>query len=221
MAKYRFKQESPLQKYLQTKIHDKYDGLQTIALTHLLHDLKNIINKEILYDPLNPAIILCDSRLESALNFKALHVKELTRCVLEHLVLVTPFRATKRLTHETRNTKLMRWCNDIEEVRHLLNLHRRQQIFLKRTKHYKIKPLFKTVLKKLPHFPHHKRVFNYAELWDYLTKYITYQKHHITDPRHLKLCIVNKDPLGKAFNVNAFHECQIDSLLERNILPVV
>jgi hypothetical protein len=42
----------------------------------------------------------------------------------------------------------------------------------------------------------------------------------LIDPRHIKICIVCNDPLGKAFNVNAFHKCQVIQLLRRNIIPL-
>jgi len=71
LAKYQFKRGSPLQEYLQTKMREKY-RIPTITFTlqNLISDLGGIINKEQLFDPLNPDIILCDSDLEVALNSK-------------------------------------------------------------------------------------------------------------------------------------------------------
>jgi hypothetical protein len=39
--------------------------------------LKEIIKDEGMFDPLNPAIILCSPELEAALNMRALHVTEI------------------------------------------------------------------------------------------------------------------------------------------------
>jgi hypothetical protein len=43
--------------------------------------------KEILNDIKNTAIILCDLKLEEALNINGLHVKDVKECVLKQLVL--------------------------------------------------------------------------------------------------------------------------------------
>ncbi len=200
-------------------MQEKYKKHSTFTLTHLLGDLKYILKKEKLYDPLNPAIILCDTRLECALNIKALHVSEVKEHVLIHLVLVLPFHTRKRpIQIETRNTKQLRLYNENEESKRLVNLQV-QQTFNKDAD-YRIKPLLKAVLKQLPHFPSHKRTFNYTELCQYLTKYIIYHKEKLIDPRHIKICIVRNDPLGKAFNVNAFHRCQVTRLLRCSIIPL-
>ena len=45
-------------------------------------------------------------------------------------------------------------------------------------------------------------------------------KEKLIDPRHIKICIVCNDPLGKAFNVKTFHKCQVIQLLRRNIIPL-
>jgi hypothetical protein len=69
-------------------------------------------------------------------------------------------------------------------------------------------------------FPHHQRTFKYYNICSYLAKYIIYNKHDFIDPRNKNLCIVHNDPLGKAFNVKAFHRSQLTSLLRRNIIAV-
>ena len=41
-------------------------------------------------------------------------------------------------------------------------------------------------------------------------------KHDFIDPRNKFICMVHNDPLGKAFNVKAFHRCQLTRLLQSN-----
>ena len=43
----------------------------------MLTALQRLITSEKLYDPQNPAVILCDQHLEEALDIKALHVSEI------------------------------------------------------------------------------------------------------------------------------------------------
>jgi hypothetical protein len=220
LSTYKFKQGSPLKTYLHFKMQEKYKKHSTFTLRHLLGDLKYILKKEKLYDPLNPAIILCDARLERVLDIKALHVSEVKEHVLTHLVLVyTSFHTRKQpIQIQTRNTKQLRLSKENEELKRLVNLQV-QQTFNKDSD-YRMKPLLKATLKQLPHFPSHKRTFNYTELCQYLTKYIICHKEKLIDPRHIKICIVRNDPLGKAFNVNAFHRCQVAQLLRRSIIPL-
>ena len=73
----------------------------------------------------------------------------------------------------------------------------------------------------MPSFPHHQRTFEYYDISVYLAKYIKYNKHDFIDPRNKFICMVHNDPLGKAFNVKAFHRCQLARLLQSNIFKVL
>ena len=42
-----------------------------------------------------------------------------------------------------------------------------------------------------------------------LSKYILAKKESFFDPRNIKLALVKNDPLGHAFQVDAFHRCQV------------
>jgi hypothetical protein len=48
---------------------------------------------------------------------------------------------------------------------------------------------------------------------------ILFLKKQLLDPRNMTLAVVKNDPLGKAFNVDAFDLCQVVKLIKRNILP--
>jgi hypothetical protein len=222
LTKYQFKKGSPLQKYLQTKVRQKIYNEVPIILEKLLRYLKYIIKKETLFDQLNPAIILCDSDLEAALNMKALHAMEIKNCVLPQLVLVTPFHSEKislkqpYYTIETRNSIKQQYYNKLYTKKQVKQ--QMQQCTFKEC--YRLKPLLKIALKRMPSFPHHQRTFNYTEICNYLSRYIVHYRNELFDQRNIYLCMVHNDPLGKAFNVNAFHRCQVTSLLRRNIIPV-
>ena len=46
------------------------------------------------------------------------------------------------------------------------------------------------------------------------------KKDTFFDPRNIKLALVRDDPLGYAFGVEAFHRCQVNSLLRQQLLPL-
>jgi hypothetical protein len=77
----------------------------TITLETLLTVLKVIISEEILYDIKNAAIILCDSKLEAALNINGLHVKDVKECVLKQLICLTP--------PQSQTNKKRKACEDV------------------------------------------------------------------------------------------------------------
>ena len=39
------------------------------------------------------------------------------------------------------------------------------------------------------------------------------------DPRNIKLALVKDDPIGKAFQVQSFHRCQVASLIRDQLTP--
>jgi hypothetical protein len=223
LAKYQFKRGSPLQEYLQTKMREKY-RIPTITFTlqNLISDLGAIINKEQLFDPLNPDIILCDSDLEVALNLKALRVTDLKHYILSQLVCIVPYQTSFKNPYyaiETRSDRNRRYFNKLEIQFKQMDQQMSQRVF-KKAESYKLKPLLKRALKRMPSFPHHQRTFKFNEICMYLEKYFESYEDDLFDPRNVNLCMVHNDPLGKAFNVNAFHICQTTHLLQHNIIAV-
>jgi hypothetical protein len=64
-------------------------------------------------------------------------------------------------------------------------------------------------------------LFAYDEVTELLSKYILSKKDSIFDLRHVKLALVKNYPLGKAFAVNAFHRCQVTSMLRKQLIYVL
>lgn len=206
---YKFKSGSPLQTYLQSKLPEKYNQT-TFTLVHLLTDLRNILRKEVLYDTLNPAIILCDSDLESALECKGLHVTEVRERVLKHIICV------KHPENKNNNTSKKRPYSETSDSS-TMNTNKKKKLTETCENNFTLSPLLKEALTTVPFFPCDQPTFKYDEICDYVSRYILHKKENLLDPRNIKLCIVKNDPLGKAFNVNAFHRLQVTCLLKRNI----
>ena len=53
-----------------------------------------------------------------------------------------------------------------------------------------------------------------------LSTYILAHKEKFFDCRNKKLAMVGGDPLGEAFEVRAFHRCQVGHLLKQQLIPV-
>lgn len=58
------------------------------TLVEILLDIKEIIKTKRMFDPNNPAIILCDQEMEKVLNMKAIHVSQIRSVIQQHLELV-------------------------------------------------------------------------------------------------------------------------------------
>jgi hypothetical protein len=150
-------------------------------------------------------------------------VREIKDYVLTQLVCIVPFQISLKnpcYAIETRNERKLRYYNELENQINQREQQMNQQVFKEAEKYFRLKPLFKKALKRMSSFPHHQRTFKYYNICSYLAKYIIYNKHDFIDPRNKNLCIVHNDPLGKAFNVKAFHRSQLTSLLRRNIIAV-
>ncbi len=120
---------------------------------------------------------------------------------------------------ETRSDRNRRYFNKLEIQFKQMDQQMSQRVF-KKAESYKLKPLLKRALKRMPSFPHHQRTFKFNEICMYLEKYFESYEDDLFDPRNVNLCMVHNDPLGKAFNVNAFHICQTTHLLQHNIIAV-
>ena len=77
----KWKEGSRLKQFLNLKCDDNE---RSFTYIQVLKILKDVIISEKLYDPKNPAIILCNDDLELALDQRALHVSQLNAAILPH-----------------------------------------------------------------------------------------------------------------------------------------
>ncbi len=107
-------------------------------------------------------------------------------------------------------------CEKVVSKENVIN----KKIKLSNTEYYSLSPLFRDALLSVLFFPYNLQTFTHDEIYSYLGRYIVYKKEQLLDPRNISLCGVKNDPLGKAFNVNAFDRCQVVRLLRQHIIPV-
>ena len=168
------------------------------SLGEVLTILKNTIREEGMFDPSNPAVILCNPSLEKALNMKALHVTEVRDLVLSQMKGNLPQQPSSRIMRIANNPTTV---NADESAR------------------FTLKPGFLKVLGSAPGADPNKQIFSYEDVTSLLSKYILSRKDNMFDPRNIKLALVADDPLGKAFGVKAFHRCQVNNLLKKQLIP--
>jgi hypothetical protein len=193
-AKYSFVSTSPLQDYLSKR---KCNFSVIFTLAQILTCLKKIILKEKLYDENNLLMIICDADLEKALKIKACRVADIPWLVKKHLILKDGCARTVML----QNTVLRNQLGNED-------LHSGNWI---------ISRGLRAVFNTLPHFPKRKKLFTLANLIQYLSQYIIRNKERLIDPRNVTIAVVEKDILGYAFGVKAFHVSQAKILLRREI----
>ena len=168
------------------------------SLGEVLTILKNTIREEGMFDPSNPAVILCNPDLERALNMKALHVTEVRDLVLSQMKGSLPQQPSPRITRIANNPTAV---HADESAR------------------FTLKPRFLKVLGSAPGADPNKQIFSYEDVTILLSKYILSRKNTMFDPRNIKLALIADDPLGDAFGVKAFHRCQVNNLLKRQLIP--
>ncbi len=84
-SKYKFNEGAPLKEYLQQRISS---FREPCTLVEVLTWLKEIIRDNLLFDERNPAMIVGDASLETALRKKKVHVNDIRSVVIQQLTMV-------------------------------------------------------------------------------------------------------------------------------------
>jgi len=83
-----------------------------------------------------------------------------------------------------------------------------------------LKKDFQPVIRSVPGVDPRQTTFSYEQVTLLLSKYILARKATMFDQRNIKVALVADDPLGKAFNVKAFHRCQVTNFLRSQLVHV-
>ncbi len=95
------------------------------------------------------------------------------------------------------------------------------KVYSNKNARFQLKPDFYDVLSVVPSFDKTQTLFSYDEVTALLSKYILSKKESIFNLRHVRLALVKNDPLVKAFKVDAFHRCQVTSMLRKQLIYVL
>jgi hypothetical protein len=229
---YIFKLSSTLGIYLSMK-NETYafyedEGPSTIfTLRKVITHLKVIIREEGLYDPRNPAVIICDDDLDIAIDKPGLHVTEVRPLVLLHLVLsdYVPLPARfccghARTAAESLATTSVLGVNlstPPPAVRPAAPVPSGApaNCYSDKMSLFKMSPELRNALLLVPSFPTGRSVFRYDEITSILSDYILANMSDLADRRHPRLLFIGDDPLERAFQVDTVHRVQITGFLRK------
>ena len=196
-----FKPDSELKRYVQLKtgIIKTFFTLGEITAT-----LRTIIEKEKQYDERNPAVIICSEELKLALKCEALHHKELKDAIISHLAFASEYlgevKSPKSYFPTSKCFATHIWTNKKAQ--------------------FKLKTPFCELIQSVKKVNKNKTIFTYEEICSLLSKYIRDQKDKFFHKQNIKIAWVQGDLLGTAFNVQAFHRCQVRVLMSSQSIPV-
>jgi hypothetical protein len=162
-----------------------------------------------MFDESNLSIVPCSARFEEVLDCRALHVAKIRQRVLTHLI-------RRRL--QTGQTVQVPQTYPLTSPQHSQPLSSRTKsiatkISTSDTAMLRLAPLFHEVLKSVPGASQSQTVYKYREMIQLLSEFILVNRNKLFHPRHLKLAIVSGDPLGAAFSIKSFHQCQVALLI--------
>jgi len=230
---YTFKVGSPLKDYILRKTHTLREGYMLIELIFIL---KRIIKDELMYDIRNPDVAIFDRDLEKALNMRALHMTEIKGVVNFQLVRL-PQQDQHRLLHRDLQTSRIR-------IREHWNPRRPtgespissvpsgvptvspaasrvdRSVYRDPTSQFELKPDFRNVVSPLSTFNADQSLFTYAEAGALFCQYILSRNSAFIDVRNINIALIKDDPLSNVLKVEAFHRCQLHSLLRTQLVYV-
>ena len=208
---FKFKKDAPLRQFIHdiTKVQKNY-----YSLAEILTILKDVIGKEKMFDERNPSVIICSIKLEAALNQRALHVTEVRNLVINQLERLDDQCLQDSNSSQPRGNLQTAPPISVRTASITTNTQ------TNKGSKFQLKPLFLEVVRTVAEVNPKQTVFTYEEITSILSKYILSKKNTLFDKRNIKLALVENDPLGIAFNVAAFHRCQVNSLLRTQLIPV-
>ena len=213
---FKFKKDAPLQQFIHniTKVQKN-----NYSLAEILTILKDVISQEKMFDERNPSVIICSNQLETALNQRALHVTEVRNIVINQLERLEA-QCQQDSRHSSQRINSSQPRGNLQTAPPIL-VHTGITSATQTNKgsKFQLRPLFLEVVRTVPGVNPKQTVFTYEEITSILSKYILSRKKTLFDKRNIKLALVENDPLGKAFNVAAFHRCQVHSLLRTQLMP--
>ncbi len=223
---YIFKTEAPLKTYIREQTGSIREHFK---LSEILTILKHIIAQNFLFDMRNPAIIVCDGPLETALGMKALHCIEIRELVYRQLIRVSEAqqralraaapqplpRPLPRGPPDDDNDRSTMSAVDEEERRFRPTPNLPSEVYLDIDARFEPSPALRLVLATRPTFDDEEVYYPFGQLTQWLSEYILAKKDQFFDTRNDKLAIVKDDPLGVAFKVDHVHRTQVTNFLKK------
>lgn len=185
------------------------------ALVQTIHSiLWEMIWQQGNFDPNNTSIILCDEKLEKALNVKSCHVDQLKDIIHTRLALPKEMRQHHSFVSEAPRTAHRRYVTRVSPYRAVVrnhNIHAGTKVILR--------PKFAELLNTVEGAHRNQMVFRWDETCDLVTKYIVKNEDRILDKRNPAILNLRDDKMGDVFGVLALHRNQIMGFTREQIIP--
>lgn len=182
---------------------DLEQEVESFTLVEILHKINDLIKRHGMLDRNNQSIILCDAELEEALNMKALHSLELLSAVIEHVSqddsfdsnVTNIFNSSYRISTSMQDIR----GQNITQAQTITTPQDEQQ--------YIIQDQLKNLIGL------HQHTYSMSDLIQALASHVQNSPTIFVDARNPKIAFIEEDPLGKIFNMKAFHTSQIHYIL--------
>ena len=196
------------------------------TLAEILIIIKDVVSREKLSDPSNPAVIICSRELEEALDVKAIHVTQVRAQTLNQLVKI-PEQMTRETTFKNiqdgqeiaEQDKFPRNPTATSNTRIIRSESTAPPVSLNHNMRVEVNPRLLNVVRQAPNTEQQRTIYTYGEITRMLSNYILARKEVLFDQRNIQIALVADDPLGKVFEVNAFHRAQLNALLWKQLRP--
>ena len=200
-----FKENSTLKRYItrKTRISKPF-----WTIGEALSAIMKVIAMEGMYDKGNPHMVLCSPELEEILGRKALLSNQLTDSIMNQVAF--PMNYMMR--------PINGGCPHLEFSQESSLSRRTSSIATQDKTLFELKPKFLEVIKIVSR--NSRKYFTITEVTRLLAKYIYHRYDKIIDLRNPTVALVSEDPLGEAFELQAFHRSQLRSLILRHMSSV-
>ena len=228
LSSYRFSPGSRLQEYLRKQ----KPGIlpRVFKFIALLNIFKDLIENTKQFDFKNQAIILCNHEMEHALNVSVLHVTQVKEYMYKQLEFVCEYTPQILLGISSRpfivrcfpaqTTINVSADSDPPAISKTVTQNVSDENSLALPTYYIMYFQLRKVLCTLSSFPRTKIIFTFKEVKELIGEYIMSKRIALFDYRNPYVCVIDKDPLGEIFQVDAFHYTQLSELLLHNLTIV-
>ena len=200
-----FWENSTLKEYITRKTQIS-KHFWTIGET--LATIMKVIAMERMFDKGNPKMILCSPELENILGRKALLSSQLSDSIMNQVAF--PLNYVMRPVNVG--------CSHLEFPQENSLSRQTSSIATQDKTLFELKPKFLEVIKIVSR--NSRKYFTIMEVTRLLAKYIYHRYDKIIDLRNPTVALVSEDPLGEAFELQAFHRSQLRSLILRHMSSV-
>lgn len=210
-----FRKNSSLFQFLKNNSKEVKDESRRYRLSTIYLITEQIINRDCLFDPQNPEIVVCNQELEEVFDVKYFRRSELHDLIGEHLMNSDSSRlGSPRLCQ--KDIKSIFECRAFPPVPQL----RHNAAEFDKEGSYLVSPAFMKALQETGKVTTQDRILPYRTICRLTSDYIMSKKCDLFDLRNIRIINVKNDQLSKVFNANYLSHSQMASFIRSQLKPV-